>query len=102
MRDISASVLAISTPTVPPPTSAKVSWRQNLLGFRMFDRSHFLGSLERTQDFSSNDVGIIERFEAGSELPPFVVSKVVVLDAGGEDEVVVRHITSSQMNEALA
>jgi hypothetical protein len=46
----------------------------------MFDRSHFLGSLERTQDFTSNDVGVIERFEAGSELPPLVVSKVVVLD----------------------
>ena len=74
----------------------------DFLRFRVFNRSHFLSSLERTQYFAANDVGIIERFEAGSELPPFVVPKVVVLDAGGEDEVVVRHVAPAQMNEALA
>ena len=36
-----------------------------------------------------------------AKLSPFVVPKVVVLDAGREDEIVVRHVASSQMNDAL-
>ena len=36
----------------------------NFLSSCTFNRSHFLSSLERTQYFAANDVGIIERFEA--------------------------------------
>jgi hypothetical protein len=67
----------------------------------LFDRSHFFSSLERTQYFAADDVGIIERFEAWREVSPFVVPKIVVLNASREDKEVVLQLTSCQMDDAL-
>ena len=101
-HDISASVLAISTPTAPAPTSEKVSWRADLFGGRVFDRGHFFGSFERTQYSAADEVGIIEGFEAGREVPPFVVAIIVVLNASREDKEVVGQLTATQMDDASA
>src|SRR5579864_7631961 len=73
----------------------------NFLRPGVFDRGHLFSSLERTQYFVTNDVGIIERFEAWRELSPFVMPKIVVLNAGREDKEVVRQLTSCQMDDAL-
>ena len=49
-----------------------------------------------------DEVGIIEGFEARREGPPFVVAKIVVLNASREDKEVVEQLTSSQMDDASA
>jgi hypothetical protein len=56
----------------------------------VIERSHLLGALECKQDLAANQVRVIQRFEPGCHAPPLIVSEVVVLNAGGEDEVIVR------------
>ncbi len=66
----------------------------NFLSSGMFNRSHLLSPLERAEYFAADEVGIIERFKAWSELPPFLVPKIVVLDSRREDKEFVRQVTS--------
>ncbi len=90
MRDISASVPAISTPTVPAPTSTNVNRPTNFLTLRRLgSRNRRFRSLERQQDFSSNHIGVAQRFEARCEFTPFVMPKIVVLNTSCQDEEVV-------------
>ena len=57
----------------------------------VIERSHLLGALECKEDKACREsVRVIERFEPGCHAPPLIVSEVVVLNAGGEDEVIVR------------
>ena len=56
----------------------------------VIERSHLLGALECKQDLAANQVRVIQRFEPGRHAPPLIMSEVVVLNAGGEDEVIVR------------
>ena len=74
----------------------------DLFGGRVFDRGHFFGSFERTQYSAADEVGIIEGFEAGREVPPFVVAIIVVLNASREDKEVVGQLTATQMDDASA
>jgi hypothetical protein len=73
----------------------------NLLSSCLPARSHFFCSLEGEQNFAPNHVGVIKGFETWGKLPPFVMTKIVVLNAGGEDEEVVRQFPLLQMNEPL-
>src|SRR5215470_20162247 len=74
----------------------------DLFGRGVFDRGHLFGSFEGTQYSAADEVGIIKGFEAGREVSPFVVAKIVVLNASREDEEVVWQLTSSEMDDASA
>jgi putative ABC transport system permease protein len=63
------------------------NWR--LIG--VIERSYFLGALERKQDFAANQIRVIQRFEPGCHAPPLIVPEIVILNAGGENEVIVRN-----------
>src|SRR5580692_792174 len=73
----------------------------NFLAPGLFDRSHFFRSLERAQYLSADEVGVIERFEPRCEGPPFIVPKIVVLNASRKDKEVVRQLSSRQIDDAL-
>ena len=60
------------------------------LGIGVIESSHLLGTLECKQDLAANQVRVIQGFEPGCHVPPLVVSEVVVSNAGGKDQVVVR------------
>src|SRR6185437_5048985 len=66
-----------------------------------FHRSHLLGPLEGAQYPATDNIGIVERFKAGSEAPPFIVPEIVVLDSRSKDEKVVRQFAALQINNAL-
>src|SRR5262249_21870866 len=48
-----------------------------------------LGGLECLKNLSSNSIGIVHRIETRRDLFPLVVSKIVVVNSGREDQVVV-------------
>ncbi len=64
------------------------------------ERSEFLCALKSQQDFTADLVGILQRGQPGSDLFPLVMSKVVVLNAGGKDEEVVREVMLRQVDPA--
>jgi hypothetical protein len=48
------------------------------------------GALEGKEDLAANQVRVVQRLEPGCDAPPLILSEVVVLNADGEDEVIVR------------
>src|SRR5882724_10302032 len=103
MRDISASVLAISTPTVPAPTSTNVSsfciLRRRSLGHLKY--SELLSLFKCQQHLCADAVGVAQRYQAGRNPRPLVVSKVVILNAGGENKEIVWYVVLFKANNAL-
>src|SRR5438094_4694816 len=63
-------------------------------------RCFMLGRLECRQDSSTNPVRIVYLIEPGSEFLPLIVSKVVVMDPGGEDQIVIVHAAICRLNES--
>jgi len=75
---------ASSAPVGPAPTSTTV--RRS----RCFEGSAFrLRGLVRTEQLGPDLLGVLERLEPGREPREFVMAEVALLDACGEDEVVV-------------
>src|SRR5215472_17314336 len=69
-----------------------------------------LGQLECSEFFSlfkcqqylrADPVGVAKRHQAGRNPRPLVVSKVVILNAGGEDEEIVWYLALLEANNAL-
>jgi hypothetical protein len=58
-----------------------------------------LGALKSWQDLATDLVSILQRCQSGSDLLPLLMPKVVVLDAGGEDEEVVRRMILGEMDQ---
>src|ERR1700683_3274241 len=67
----------------------------------MIEGGYFFGALEGGENFSANEVGIVERFKAGRDAAPFLVAEVVVLNAGGQDEEIVGQLMLGEVDEAL-
>src|SRR5215469_5634490 len=102
MCAISASVLAISTPTVPPPTRTNVSscciaetQAARVQGGDLFS------VLKGQQYLGPNLVGIPQRNKTSRDLGPIVVPKVVVLNAGGENKEIIWHFVLLDANDSL-
>src|SRR5262249_40618331 len=53
------------------------------------------------QYLCADAVGVAQRHEAGRNPGPFVVSKVVILNAGGEDKEIIWYVVLLQANNAL-
>ena len=68
--------------------------QQLLDGFRrgVTESGKFLRALKSQQDLAADLVSVLQRRQAGSDLLPLVMPKVVVLNAGGENQEVVRQI----------
>ena len=66
----------------------------------MIEGGRFFGALESGEHFAANKVGVVEGFEAGRYAAPFLVTEVVVLNAGGEDEEIVGQLVLLQVDEA--
>src|SRR5215472_15162426 len=73
----------------------------NFLSPPCFDRGHFFSSLERTQYFAPDDVGIIERFEALVRSVGIRRAQNSCTECQSRDKEVAQQLTSSQMDNAL-
>jgi len=78
--------------------------RQQLLNFLsapLAECRHLFGPFKCQQNFAADQVSIIQRFQAGRDLLPLVVPEVVVLNAGGYDQIVVRQFILPQTDQPL-
>src|SRR5438876_9255758 len=63
--------------------------------------SEFLGLFKCQQYLCADAVGVAQRNQAGRNPRPLVVSKVVILNAGGEDKEIVWYVVLLKANNAL-
>src|SRR5215510_4565074 len=63
--------------------------------------SELLGLFKCQKYLCADAVGVAQRHQAGRDPGPFVVSKVVVLNAGGEDKEIVWYVVLLKANNAL-
>ena len=92
---ISPSAPANSTPVGPAPTTTNVIQALQLLGV-----GFALGSLERQQNPAAHVRRVLHRLQAGRELLPLVMAKILVRCAGRDDERVVGNFAIAQNHAA--
>src|SRR5262249_37062713 len=63
--------------------------------------SFALCRLEGSEDFSTNAIGVVHRIKTWSQLLPFVVAEVVVMDSCREYQIVILQGAVSRFNDAM-
>src|SRR5262249_53370896 len=63
--------------------------------------SELLSLFKCQQHLCADSVGVAQRHQAGRNARPLVVSKVVILNAGGEDKEIVWYVVLLKANNAL-
>ena len=73
----------------------------DLVSRRVFERGPLLSLLKCHQHFAADRIGVFEGFQASCKLLPIIVAEIVILNAGSDDQEIVRQFIFFEPNPAL-